>query len=333
MEKPGLNKHIPQEYLTNKFSVDIYFVFKNKNEFKKYCIKPDEKLSTEVITNYLMELERYVRDTSNFKIANIYDANVSDNFVLWEDDLAKNITARNLFNTDEEVDNKKYYNNEVGGYSKIFGVLVVLSTEGRNEIKYFTKQNPFQAVQKTKYFNLSRYDDTFTTISADTIYFQRNFDILCFEEKVFVKNLGIYEKFFGFKEILAQRAYESFKALSKNYKFWFADNIEGMFKKLSTKSQKKLIGALVDPKNPVLKKENYVSIKSQLKRLTGKEVETSNNDNIKIKTFVQFQKLIRILNMDFGWNAAAKRYILADTRTVLKVESKKKAIPAYKIKK
>ena len=326
MEKRGLNKYIVSGYLTNEFSVDIYFVFKEKTEFKKYCIKPDEDLSKEIIANYLLELEKFVKDSSVFKVASIYDANVSDNWVLWEDELSKNITANNLFKTDEEESEKKYYNNDVGTYSKIFGVLIVLSTKGRNEVKFFTKQNPFQAVQKLKYFNLSRYDDTFTTIRADTIYFQRSFDILCYEDKVFVKTLGVYEKYFGFKEILTQRAFESFKALSKKYKFWFADNIEIMFKKLSTKSQKKLIGALEDPNNPVLKKENYTSIKSQLRRLTGKEVETSIDDNIKIKSLAQFQKLIRILNLDFGWNSAAKRYILADTRTVLKKKSAKKAV-------
>ncbi|MBL0329098.1 MAG: DUF4868 domain-containing protein [Bacteroidetes bacterium] len=301
-------------------SMDFYFIYKDGNKITQYKVDCSTELRTEIIDGYLNELKRHFSIDSSYKLYSVYDDNERAGAVIYHDDIDTNVVAQNIF-----LFNKgsvEAYKKEGGDFSAIYGYLINLS-DGEFEISLFKKSMPTQALKKSRFYNLvAGTDDKFNIINSDILVFPRSYDVISINKRLIIINYSIYEKYFGFKEVLKRRAMVSFAQLAKISGFFFTQNAILKFPSLSSTMQKKLVNCLVN--NPILNKENYDGIKTQARRYLKQEFAINAESKIVINSKKELQNLIIILNRDINYNAPAKEVYLTRNKKLLKRYKSKK---------
>jgi hypothetical protein len=317
-----LHKHIGNYLDIGSYSADIYFIIKNTDKkYIPYKISPDEDLKKEIIEGFNYEISKLGVKDSVFSIVEILDDNEHGEHVLYFDNIANNITAKEIF----EIPKKdvEVYTTECGDYGSIFGFVIELY-DGTNYIRVFKKNIATNAIKRSKYIGIfPAADHKFTNFKKDAIYFLKSIDIINIKDKLFIKNYNVYENNFGFKDVLNRKAADSFRQLTSISGFFFTDNAIERFAKFNDSTKKKIINCLVN--NPILEKENYKGIISDARKSLKYEFKTTADNRIKIDTANDIDILITILNRDVNYNVPAKEvYITKNKKLIRRFKHKSK---------
>lgn len=311
-----LSDHIGNYLSKSEYSADVYFVIRDSDKkFVLYRILPDDDLKKEIISAFNSELSKFGIAESAYEIVDILDDNEHDGeYTLFLDNIENNVIAKEVFNVSRKSSN--LYDSAVGDYGSIFGFVIELY-DGENYIRVFKKNMPTNAIKKSKYIGIfPAKDHKFTNFRKDGVYFSKTIDVINVKEKLFIKNYGVYETNFDFKEVLNRRAAEAFRKLTRISGFFFTEKAIDHFTKFNNSTKKKIVNCLQD--NPILEKENYIGIKSQARKHLRYEFDTTADGRIKIDTKKDIETLISILNRDITYNPPAKEVYSTKSKTLLR---------------
>ncbi|MBL7911667.1 MAG: DUF4868 domain-containing protein [Bacteroidia bacterium] len=310
-----LNELVGDYFEQTDYSADMYFIIKDLDKkFVQYKIEPDEDLKKELIEGFNDQLEKLATTKSIFKIVPILDDNEHGDYVLYLDNIGNNRTAKEIFSFSKK--DVQTYSTEHGDYGSIFGFLLELY-DGKKRIKIFKKSIATNAITKSKYISIfPGVDHKFTNLKKDAVYFSKSIDVINIENDIVVKNYGVYENNFGFKDVLNKKAAESFKLLLAINGFFFTDNAINRYAKFNDSTKKKIINCLNN--NPILVKENFKGIVKQAKKDLKYEFKMTLDDRIKIDTVNDINNLISILNRDINYNTPAKEVYLTRNKKLLR---------------
>lgn len=295
-------------------SVDLYFIYKNGNNYIQYLSDPDQSLRDEIIKEFVDVLKIFTADSNHYELNDIYDDNEFEDYHLFYDDINNNLIAKTVFNFDRS--NTLPYRTNVGTLSKIYGFLIEISN-GSENLTIYKRNQPTNAINPKNVINFfTGTDNKLELINQNAIYMNHQVDLFKINDTVYINSRSVYENQFGFSAELKTKAETSFVELSATDGFVFNEDLQEKVKMFPKAELKKLCN--LTKNNPILERKNWKAVLSQAKKYAKHEFETDENGMIKVKSQKELKLLISILNRDFNMNEASKEKFLTKNKKPIK---------------
>ncbi len=295
-------------------SVDLYFIYKNGNNYIQYLSDPDQSLRDEIIKEFVDVLKNFTADSNPYELNDIYDDNEFEDYHLFYDDINNNLIANTVFNFDRS--NTLPYRTNVGTLSKIYGFLIEISN-GSENLTIYKRNQPTNAINPKNVINFfTGTDNKLELINQNAIYMNHRVDLFKINDTVYINSRSVYEHQFGFSAELKTKAETSFVELSATDGFVFNEDLQEKVKMFPKAELKKLCN--LTKNNPILERKNWKAVLSQAKKYAKHEFETDENGMIKVKSQKELKLLISILNRDFNMNEASKEKFLTKNKKPIK---------------
>lgn len=295
-------------------SVDLYFIYKNGNNYIQYLSDPDQSLRDEIIKEFVDVLKIFTADSNHYELNDIYDDNEFEDYHLFYDDINNNLIAKTVFNFDRS--NTLPYRTNVGTLSKIYGFLIEISN-GSENLTIYKRNQPTNAINPKNVINFfTGTDNKLELINQNAIYMNHQVDLFKINDTVYINSRSVYENQFGFSAELKTKAETSFVELSATDGFVFNEDLQEKVKMFPKAELKKLCN--LTKNNPILERKNWKAVLSKAKKYAKHEFETDENGMIKVKSQKELKLLISILNRDFNMNEASKEKFLTKNKKPIK---------------
>lgn len=304
MEKGKLEELLQDFKSDQHLSAELFFVYKNtsNNTYVPYTTKPDKILIKDIIDSFTIEIQKFATPESVFELHHVLTDNENPGYYLYYDDIDSTTVSKDIFSS--KLSDAPEYDSSKGEFSTIFGFLINIynDTTSKN-LLIFKKNLATQAMSKSKVIGLfPKNDGSFTSIEKDSVFFQKSVDIFRIDNKIIVKNYGVYETNFKYDQIIQKKLQEALKKLLDIEGFWFSQTALKHIAKLSSVKRRKFISC-IDEKNPMLKDNKYMKVKSYVRKYFKHEYKITADDKIKIETLKDINFLITFLNREINKNS------------------------------
>ena len=313
MEKEQLIRELNSILDKTGMTVDLYFVFKNGDQYIQYLADPNDDLRSELIADFSEILAGYTSSENNFELNDVYDDNEYEDDHLFFDKIENNQIALSVFNFDRA--NVVNYTKEAGSLSKIFGFLIEMSN-GADYLTIYKRNQPTNAVNpKTSINFLTGTDNKLQLINHNAIYITKKVDLFRIADTILIKSRTVYEQQFGFIAELQKRASKGYADLSMIGVFEFSIDLVNKISNLQKGELKKLKIIMKD--NPIIESKNWKAVIKQAKKYAKHDFEILDNGVIKIQSLKELRILLSILNRDFNINDASKEKFLTKSKKLI----------------
>jgi len=314
MEKEQLITELNSILDNTGMTVDLYFVFKNGDQYIQYLADPSNDLRSELIADFSEILARYTSSDNDFELKDVYDDNEYEDYHLFFDKIANNQIALSIFNFDRA--NLVNYTTEAGLLSKIFGFLIEISN-GADYLTIYKRNQPTHAINPRTTINfLTGSDNKLQLINRNATYMTKKVDLFRINDTLLINSRSVYEQQFGFIAELQKRAVKGYEDLSALGVFEFSTELINKISYLPKGELKKLKMMMKD--NPIIISGNWKSVIKQAKKYAKHEFQISACGLIQIQSQKEFKILLKILNRDYNFNDASKEMFVTKNKELIK---------------
>lgn len=295
MEREELNQEV--EYFTNPengIGLSVYVTLKNDDGFTPKRLDIPNQTESDLLILFRESIQGDIID-GVFTIQEISSADERTD-VLYEYDLEVPDELQHLREVTSR-DDLPLFDLREDDLSQIEAVLVEIGNEDR-QLVLFKKMYPVQIFSREKFF-LKKSAVNFERIDDDFIRIDPSFHLFKLDERIFVKDLKVLERFFSFHEIIRREALAGLEAITELSLVSNIDALEEMIDDISF--ARKL--TRVANNSPVLQhgipNEQIISFSRTHPGVRGKIRYTEDQSQFTLDTKVSKNVFIKLLNDDF----------------------------------
>ena len=277
---------------SNDIFCELYFYV--DNNIKKATL--DKDLQKELAIFYRDSINNIFNEDNDFRLYNIDNFNDEDAKAIYYFD-NQNIldSIKILFEIKEELETFNFKDNKL---SNIDGLIIKIGLNKEESVILYKKLSTIHLLQQAKTLMLISSNEQLDRIKEDILKLDNKFHFLGIDDKVFVINFNILEKYFKYDEVILQKAQNTIKILEA---IEFLDDIEKIKEFSKNKSFAKKIHNI--DKSPVVNimKDNSTKVESFINKHNElKEFFDIVDGKLKLKkqTKKYVDKLIKLLNDD-----------------------------------
>lgn len=292
-------------------SVNLDFIVHGDSGYSSFATNPNTELKEEIIESFTGKLRAYYQ-LNDFKIISIYDDNPSETqFTFYSDFLDKNEIANEIFNFVRE--DMESFDFRKTSLSELFGVVIELDN-GTDKLKIFKKTYPIQVVKERSTHNFFAEDGGLKLFKKDLFQLNDKIHLINFEDKVIIVAHKVYLDYFGFKEMLREKAELNLLTIHGTGHFEINERIN--VGSLSQSYQKKLKSCVET--SPIFKNRNFVDLQEHTKKYSGREIKLTDTGFFKINSKKDLEVLIDFLNRDYNKNEVTGELFKTPSKKLVK---------------
>ncbi len=295
MEREEFNQQV--EYFTeseNGIGLSIYVTLKNEQDFipRRLNIPNVTESDLQLLFNEAI-LEELIEDL--FTIQNISSADERTN-VLYEYDLEIPEELEHLSEVTQR-DDIPFFNLENDDLSQIEAVLIEIGNE-ENQLILYKKMFPIQIFSREKFF-LKKSTERFERIDDDFIRLDPSFHLFLLNDRLFIKDLKVLERFFSFHEIIKREALSGLNAITQ---LSLVSNIEALEELIDDVSFARKLTRVAN-NSPIIQlgisNDKVISFALTHPGVKGKIKVNDDGTQFTLDTKVSKNTLIKLLNDDY----------------------------------
>lgn len=295
-------------------SMQLYFVLKRENEFAlKLADIEDEKTMPELMQLFSDNLTSTIVNNGEIELRSLTVEDPVEN-ALYIYDYSEYSDALKVFNDfaiKEAIETGKF-DFSVDSLSSLFGYIVYIGTMDRG-ITLFKKHYPVSLIQRDSFLlGIKKAKKRFEKISGeDILRINGDWQLIKVNGKVFVKDLSVLEKYFGFTKLIEKEAKNAIKAIEQ---LDVLENVETLYDELETLSfERKLVrilrASIVFEKK--ISAEKILEFSRKTPALSGRFIYSDSGKKIVLSTKKQKDAFLQLLNDDFLLSELTSEYYAA----------------------
>jgi len=190
----------------------------------------------------------------------------------------------------------------------IRGIVILFEIDGQN-LMIYKKHYPINLFKKDSAFNLKRLGNKqrFTTLKEDVLKIYTNFEFFRLNDTLFINNLQTLEKFFGFHEIIKNKAEECINQIESLNILEDSSELREMLDDITFARKLTKVGA-TSPVLNVIPNSAIISFVDTFPLLKGRIEVNEDKTKLKITTKKAKQLFVKLLNDDFLQSELTRLY-------------------------
>jgi hypothetical protein len=304
-----LRENLEKFYINNTDGIVVYFILKDNNEMKVRLADIEHRFLRDLKDQYLSTIREMIINTNNTDVNDLQVLNIST-----ADDRKNVIYEYDLEDKPKELSviNEILLNGEQENFSSsdnIDNLFAYVITIGNNSDKLaiYRKHFPISKFSAQRNFLLFQSNQRFIRMENDMIRLDHKFDVISIKGILFVNNLKLLEKSFGFHDIIKRKAEENIKKIEfeniiedSNSLLQEIDNISFARKIVKNSSNSPVLGIV--PANSIIEfTKNHPHLRGKLKY-------SIDGSKIKLDTKVSKELFLKLLSDNFLQSELTKAY-------------------------
>ncbi|UOQ43394.1 DUF4868 domain-containing protein [Halobacillus salinarum] len=310
MDKKDLSK-ILNKFILNKESIlaEIYFVLKeNENTILRF-VDLEESAQKETTRQIIDNFEKNLVNDDEVSVISISNSDDRNN-VIYEYDLEEvpeDLTIVNEVKVNDEIKNFSFSDDSL---ESLHSIMILLVHE-ENSIITFKKNYPINLIRKDG-INLMKFrfknNTRFINLDEDIVKISPSFDIFKVDSTLFINELKVLEKFFGFHDIIEKKAKKCIETINGNE---ILENPEDLIELVEDDISFARKLTKVNSSSPVLGNipgETIIQFVKDYPSLNGKFRFNEEGSRILLTSKKSKNLFVKLLNDDFLHSELTKRY-------------------------
>ncbi len=314
-----LRDHL-QHYYTEGTGTILYMIFLEAGESQVRLVDIDHDDLKELKEMFLNGIKETIVDDENQQIRKLSTADDRGN-VLYEYDLEEVPSELNVFSDIHANGEQQQYSSRSDAINDLYAYIIVIG-DAENKLCIYKKHYPINTYSGQKHFFLFESEHRFKKMQNDMIKINNTFDILYIHDTILIKNIRMFEKFYGFHDIAKRQAMQSIAQIQAQ---GILDNPGELAEDLEDAAfSRRLIQTTSD--SPVLGKipvEAIIVFTKTYPTLQGKFKYSGPGTQIHLDTKKSKILFLKMLNDDFLQSELTKAYYDSLAKDNIVIESQR----------
>lgn len=300
-------KEMLTPFISDKVGAEFYFILHDVNGYKIKFADIDSSAQEKLKQQFIAHIKESFIENEEFSILNLSSADERKD-AIYRYDLKETPSDLNSLNELFATGEFPLFSFNSDSMSDIKAILIKIGMNGSNIILY-KKNYPVSLVKKDtpRSFMLSKNKHRFIELEHDILKINSSFEFMKLGDDLFIINIKLLEKFFGFTELIVK---EAKKGLVEIQKSGLVENIDFLEEAITNISfSRKLIGVATN--SPVLSDIPNSAIIDFIKHhpvLSGKLRINEDNNTIHLHTKKSRVLLLKLLNDDYLSSELTRKY-------------------------
>lgn len=286
---------------------EIYFILKDGQETKLRLADLDGMAQKDLTKQFIDKVNEEVVKNQDLNILNISEVDDRTN-VIYEynlEEIPEELKVIDQIIEDEDLPTFSFTTDKL---EDIKGIAILIEKDGQNLVIY-KKHYPINLYKKDSGISIRRIGNNqrFTVLKEDVVKIHTNFEFFKFNNTLFINNLKTLEKFFGFHEVIKNKAASCINEIESSEILENPSELRDMLEDISFARKLTKAGSN-SPVLGVIPNSSIISFVETFPLLKGKIEINADKTKLKMTSKRSKQLFVKLLNDDFLQSELTRLY-------------------------
>lgn len=292
---------------TDELLAEIYFILKDGQETTLRLADLDSAAQKDLTKQFIDKFNEEIVNNEDLNILNISEADDRTN-VIYEynlEEIPEELKVIDQIIEDEDLPNFSFTTDKL---EDIKGIAILIEKDGQNLVIY-KKHYPINLYKKDSGLSIRRLGNNqrFTILKEDVVKIHPNFEFFKFNNTLFINNLKTLEKFFGFHEVIKNKAASCIDEIESSDILENPSELRHMLDDISFARKLTKAGSN-SPVLGVIPNSTIISFVENFPMLIGKIEINADRTKLKMTSKKSKQLFVKLLNDDFLQSELTRLY-------------------------
>jgi Domain of unknown function (DUF4868) len=287
---------------------EIYFILKDGQETKLRLADLDGEAQKGLTKQFIDKVNEEIVNNDDLNILKISEADDRTN-VIYEYDLEEMPEELKVIDQIIENEDLPTFSFTTDKLEHIKGIVILIEKDGNNLVIY-KKHYPINLYKKDRGgISIRRLGNNqrFTALKEDVVKIHTNFEFFKFKNTLFINNLKTLEKFFGFHEVIKNKAASCINEIESSQILENPSELRDMLEDISFARKLTKAGSN-SPVLGVIPNSSIISFVETFPTLKGRIEINVDKTKLKMTSKKSKQLFVKLLNDDFLQSELTRLY-------------------------
>lgn len=318
MTKSELIENLEPFTTVPELGATVYFIMQSEEDPIAKRVDIDASTQLDIRGQFIESIRKLVIDSTDLSVLNLSSADDRVNAIYMhdlEEEPSGLEVIDNIFQNDDLID----FSFADDKLSSVRAIVILIGNDER-QIAIYKQNYPVSLLKQDSVLSLIKSDTRFVRLESDVLKINDKIDLFKVGGSLYIINLSVLEKFYGFHEIIKRKASDGLSLIRVSDLIDNTDLIEGHLSEISF--ARKLVKATTD--SPVLSdgipNSEVISFTKNHPALTGTFQYSSDETRIHLKSKRSVNLFLKLLNDDYLISELTNRMYNSEAKDEVKIE-------------